>query len=745
PAKKEPAKKEPAKKEPTKTRPATTAPAKTEPAKTEPAEVAPKAPPKPRDPAVEAILATKPSTPDDLARAAEIMADLNEPELAKGFLKKVLEAKLDEEQLAALAQRFGSAMFTNLASRRELAPEAQALADAVLAAVKRQHRSPEHVAALIEQLEDPAENVQAEAMVGLRKAGEAAVAPLVAVLADANRKAEHVRVRAALAQLGSVATQPLVGCLESPDAALVAQVIDVLAEANARDMTMFLLAPLLSPESDPAVRAAAAAALGRLAGPLPSRAEAAAVLSDRAEEYFQQRRVLHQDADGQAVVWQWDPGAKQSVAKRYPPDVASVVIAARLAREALSILPDDETIRQRYLLTMLEQAAYASGLDAPLDMVAGTPAARAAEFGVEAVDAVLDRAMATGHMPAAAAAARILGRIGTAEKVLAGGAAPSPLARALRSADRRLRFAALEGIMNLQLVRPFAGSSYVPEALAFFAASRGSRRVMVAGPSTEESRYVGGFLIALGYEVDTGSSGRDLFRQLLASGDYELVLVDAAIQDPPIHLLIPQLRHDARTADLPVGIVAAAEDADRARRAAKDDRLTEAMVRPHDKEAVQWQVKRLAALAGHAAVSQKERQREAAEALVWLAELASEPHPVHNLQRAEGSVLAALGTPELGAQAVAVLEKLGTPASQKALVDLASLPARPLALRAAALAAFVASTEKHGILLRADEILAQYDRYNQSATADAATQQILGTILDCLEARGKANQPEKKG
>ena len=42
--------------------------------------------------------------------------------------------------------------------------------------------------------------------------------------------------------------------------------IDVLAEANARDMTMFLLAPLRSPESDPAVRAAAAAALGRLAG-----------------------------------------------------------------------------------------------------------------------------------------------------------------------------------------------------------------------------------------------------------------------------------------------------------------------------------------------------------------------------------------------------------------------------------------------------------------------------------------------
>ena len=187
-----------------------------------------------------------------------------------------------------------------------------------------------------------------------------------------------------------------------------------------------------------------------------------------------------------------------------------------------------------------------------------------------------------------------------------------------------------------------------------------------------------------------------------------------------------------------------ADDSERARLAAKEDRLTEAMVRPHDKQAVQWQVERLRAMAGRAAVSAEERRRQAAQTLRWIAELSAEPHPVYNLRQAEGSAMAVLHSPELGAQAVAVLEQMGTPASQRALVDLASRrPSRWL--RKVAVAAFVTSIQKHGVLLTTNEILAQYDRYNKSATADAETQHILGRILDTLEApRQGQSRPEKK-
>ena len=83
--------------------------------------------PPPDDPAVVALLATKPATPAEWARVAKILADLQRPDLAKPFLQKVLDAKLNDKQLAALADEFGSDMFTSMSSRTELAPEAPQL------------------------------------------------------------------------------------------------------------------------------------------------------------------------------------------------------------------------------------------------------------------------------------------------------------------------------------------------------------------------------------------------------------------------------------------------------------------------------------------------------------------------------------------------------------------------------------------------------------------------------------------
>ena len=64
---------------------------------------------RPDDPAVAAILETKPTTPAECVRAAKTLADLGRADLAKDFLKKVLDAKLDPQQLADLGEQFGVA------------------------------------------------------------------------------------------------------------------------------------------------------------------------------------------------------------------------------------------------------------------------------------------------------------------------------------------------------------------------------------------------------------------------------------------------------------------------------------------------------------------------------------------------------------------------------------------------------------------------------------------------------------
>ena len=176
---------------------------------------------------------------------------------------------------------------------------------------------------------------------------------------------------------------------------------------------------------------------------------------------------------------------RQCVARSVTPADAARVLAARFARDAYALAPDDREIRWLYLATMLDAAAYANGLDRPLDEK--DPAIiEAKSFGVKVIDEVLEYAMAHGHPAAATAAARLLGQIGKADELLYQGDKPAPLVQAVQDPDRRLRMAALEAIVRLKPSKPFAGSSYVPAALGFFAASSGVRHALVGGPNIEQ-------------------------------------------------------------------------------------------------------------------------------------------------------------------------------------------------------------------------------------------------------------------
>jgi CheY-like chemotaxis protein len=700
--------------------------------------------PGPKDAAVSGLLATNPTTPRERARAARILADLGRPDLARGYLKQVLEAKLDDAQLSALAEEFGPAMFTEMAARATLAPEAKQLADAVLGAVNRKLQDPQHLGGLVKQLSDPSDDRRSEALAGLMAARGAAVNPLLAVLADPARAAEQANVRAALAQLRGDAFGPLTGMLECGDPPLVAQAAQTLGAMNASEAALYLLVHYASEKSDRKVREAAGAALVRLLGKLPAPHEAADLLAQYARRQFDRLQPLKTDLAGRVQVWTWDAAKKQVVGRELPADDVSRILAARLAREAYALAPDSPPIRLLYLATMLEQAVYGNGLDNPLPTGEGTPAAKAAAFGANEVDALLKFAMNTGHPAAAMAAAEILGHTGQAEALLRQGNGPAPLVLATRYPNRRLRMAAIGAIVRLQPAGPFPGSSYVPEALRFFAATSGARKALVAGPSSEVSMSLTGYLVPLGYEADVAIAGREVIQKAIGSPDYELILVDAALTEPAPDLLLQQLRRDGRTAHLPVGIIARAEQFERATRMARNDPLARAFHRPHTAEAAKWQIEQLTKLVAGEMVPFAQRQRQAAQAIAWLAELSVRSQGVYDLKRAEDTAMGALYVPPLAPKAAAMLANLGTAESQVALVEIASRLTQPLEVRKAAVVAFGESTRRYGILLTTDQIQRQYDRYNASANQDVATQKTLGLILDDIEAPTKATAQKKQ-
>ena len=185
-------------------------------------------------------------------------------------------------------------------------------------------------------------------------------------------------------------------------------------------------------------------------------------------------------------------------------------------------------------------------------------------------------------------------------------------------------------------------------------------------------------LSSLGYETDLAPTGRQAVRLAIASPDYEVAFLDTTIDGPPIVLLLQELRNDCRTAGLRIGLMAREGRLPQADRLARGDPLCVAFSRPHTREAVQWQLRQLGALAPREFVPLAERRMEAGRALAALAAMASSSGKVYDVGRARDTLLAALYVPEFTAAASAALAHVASPEAQRALVNVASRPDRPL-------------------------------------------------------------------
>ncbi len=703
----------------------------------EPADPAP-APP-PMAPGVAAIMATKPATAPEKVRAAKILAGLDRPDLAKQMLADVLALNLDQNQLFQLEQQFGAPVFVNLSIQPELAPEGKQLADAVLQATKAVFQDTARLDRLAGQLSAKNENDRIAALEGLLQGGRVSIGVLLGVLADPARNAEHEMVRSALAQFGRAAVDPLLAALDGGDTGLKIEAIRTLAGIGARQAVPFFLAPAVAPGTDEELQTIAQRGLVTFGRPIPDAVSASAMLVQDAHDYLNGRKPLREDLDGNVTVWTWDAASSRPVSNSCPVEDARMVYAARLAENAYQLTPADKDVQILFLTCLLEQAAQAAGLENRLPIAVDSPAGTAAAAGLGAVEEVLLYAMEHNRMGAAIAAVRILEERGSPVDQLQARGPKSPLIKAVEHDDPRLRFAAVQAVVGLDPTMPFAGSSAVVDAVCHFATSQGEGRALVAGPSTLQSQQIAGYLAALGYVCDTARSGKELMALALESADYELILVDEGLQQPIVEFLLQQLRHDNRTAQIPVGILARYGRLPQAEHTARRDPLVTAFPRPHSQEVVDWQINHLLALQKSPPLSSEQRLEQAVQAMQWLADW-SEGHPVFRLPKRINAVYEALFLPELATQATTILANTGTPDAQKALVELASRWTQPLPRRTAAVEALWTNTEGNGILLTTGEILRQYDRYNASERLDPSSQQVLAAILNCLEAPAKVMQ-----
>jgi hypothetical protein len=325
---------------------------------------------------------------------------------------------------------------------------------------------------------------------------------------------------------------------------------------------------------------------------------------------------------------------------------------------------------------------------------------------------------------------------------------PSPLAAALTSPDRALRFAALSAIMQLAPARSFPGSSHVADALWYFVAGAGEPTAIAAAPDIVQASNWAGELRGLGYEATPVREGREVLLAAIdpaISARLAIIVLDSDVGEPLMGEVVYQLHTSDRTAGVPILIASSVPRLAAAERITANDPLVLAAPRPHGEGGLASLVEQTIALTGRPLAAKEERMAQAAQALGWLAKLLSEDSPYDELERDGPLAHRTLLIPELNGPSLAVLAAVGTADSQTALLDYASSLTLPIEARRNAAGAFATSVQRHGLHLTRDEILRQYDRYNASETADAETQQVLGQLLDVIERKPVETRSQESG
>lgn len=702
------------------------------------------------DPAVAAVLAANPLTPRERVRAADVLLKLNRPDLAKQMLEQVLKSPLDEATLLALHEEFGSATFFRFASRPELAPEGTNLATAVFDAVRKSRSDPGRLAGLVNDLCQSPNDRWYQVAESLIKAGPVVVPPLCEVLLDPSKHAAWPRVYYVLRQFRPDADAALVSLLLTlPDEKKSGLVGGIVAMRITGSLP-YLLPLAFGLDGNAEVAELGKRACEQLSGPLPTPGQAARILRAEIETILTQ--PVPQGSEVLSLLW-WDSAANRVETKRVSFEMWRRERAAYLGEKAAQLVADDPELCDLAGCLILEKIGYSErvewGRNAPPKDLSGGPnlqnkdcravAAKVSQAlsrwnpDVEDFNRWLGQCLTREWYHGAWVAVCWMKESGDATGLL--GRDVPPLIRAVQSSDPELRFAATETALKLAAGGTFRGASYVMKELAYFAASEGKTGALVADPVLSRASQIVSYLKEVGYSrVDVVSDGGSLLDAAPRLPDYEIILISAAIQRPPLNLTLQRLRAEPRLAGVPVLVYADSDWLPSADVTVRNIPLTLSVAVPSHPQDLAGLIARAKMLPAVRSVNVEQRLEWARTAMAWF--LVFVEHPPEGISRMEieSAAIRALEVPQLQELGLEILGQLATPKSQSALVEAVSRNDWPVALRGKALSALRKAVEKRGVQLTTQQILRQYERYNQSAQSPPEVRKILGLALDCLEA-----------
>ena len=684
---------------------------------------------------IKAVRGSNPTSPEELGRAIKSMLNLQQYDEARNYLDQLVDSNLAGPQIFELSERLGATFLVDLQTVPELQPEGGTFARRAFEAARKEAYAPSRVAKLINELSDEDKFVRNDAFRKLRLLGAPAVAVMLEVCENENRRKEVPFLQAALRRMGEPALLPLVGAVRADGTIAQAVAVGALSNINHRIAQDALLRTSLSSFVPASVRAIAADAVAQRG--LAGQYEITRAIANSANQYLDGQIELPVE-QGMATVWHWKFEPGKLIPTQTSAENAMRIMAVDLARDAYRLEPSSNEYRQLQLLTVADAAKRMLGSNRVVQM----EEVKGYIPDLNSVD--LNQALETANQrnltPAAVGVSELIGQTGDNGVLLTGSGKNSPLVNAVISGNRELQYAACKAISQIDPRQAFPGCSYVGRITTMMAATDGRSTGIVAHPRSEVAQALASSIFQTGSIGLTASSGEQLFDILNSNPDIEFILVADSLTRQHYQEVVQQLRGYWLSKSMPIALLIRSAERERQAELIFDrDPMTIVLPLTSNPKLVFAQVKRLQELRKNV-VSNAQRNQHSHFAMNWLGQLLDDPetYRFYDLSAHRDQLLELVNVPGNDERKSKILARLGTADSQLALADLASTTIgnskRELFARA-----FADSIDRFGILLTPSQIRVQYDRYNASEFEPVEVQKILGSMLDAIEARAKAN------
>lgn len=502
-------------------------------------------------------LVTEPKGTEELMDAIALTLEIARLDAAKVYLQQFLALKPEAAELSRLRRNYGPALYLRLANVKELQPESLQLLKSTNDAFQKEANDPEQIRARILELTGDNDTREA-AYVELRSAGMTVVPGILKELATTdNQELQTILVRL-LEAIGPVCEPQLVGALETDSQIVLLSTIrtlEVIGNSRTAEHLWYFSAAPSQPEI---VHITAQNALRRL---VPELVKSSGSTASPAEELRKLTRRYYRgegddlpELENEATLWNWDTSAGTIVSQTVGREEASMLLALKFGREALELAPQDEEMQTAYLTGALEHEVKNQEGVFTLTEGKGTAFEAALKAGADKISRVLEIAMVDRRIPAAVAACRILGRIGTPRQLQQKSNKPAALIQALDDSDPRIQYEAAQAVVQIKPQTKFPQSARVVEILSRALVSEVTSKwnALIVEPSLDRGSFLMGMAKASGAEARLASTGMQAFQMATDGAAPDFILMNVGVSRWGLSETLANLRGDARTARIPI-------------------------------------------------------------------------------------------------------------------------------------------------------------------------------------------------